>query len=132
MNDLFQQASRLKLRFNSPKGMLTIEDLWDLPLTSAANKANLDDVARDLHRILKDDSEVSFVTPNKSVNTTSQLAFEVVKQIIAVRVEENAKALVAKANAEKKQQLLALIAQKETEELGGRSLDELRALANSL
>jgi hypothetical protein len=38
---LFQKATRAKLRFETPKGLLSVEDLWDLPLTSAINKANL-------------------------------------------------------------------------------------------
>lgn len=52
--NIFEQTSRLKLRFDTTKGMLTAEDLWDLPLTSDAGKANLDDVAQSLHRELKD------------------------------------------------------------------------------
>ena len=31
---MFTKASRLKLRFQSPAGLLSSEDLWDLPLTS--------------------------------------------------------------------------------------------------
>lgn len=43
---MFIKASRTKLRFESPKGLLSVEDLWDLPLISTMGKANLDDIAK--------------------------------------------------------------------------------------
>lgn len=129
---MFEKATRQKLRFDSSKGQLTVEDLWDLPLTSATGKANLDDVARTLHRQLKNDDNVSFVNVEQKSDETVQLKFDIVKHIIDVRLAENATANVLRSNAEKKQNLLAIIAQKESETLMGASLDELKAMVASL
>ena len=30
---MFEKAARLKLRFTSPSGVVSVEDLWDLSLT---------------------------------------------------------------------------------------------------
>jgi hypothetical protein len=129
---MFEKATRQKLRFDSSKGQLTVEDLWDLPLTSATGKVNLDDVARTLHRQLKNDDNVSFVKVEQKSDETVQLKFDIVKHIIDVRLAENATANVLRSNAEKKQNLLAIIAQKESETLMGASLDELKAMVASL
>lgn len=131
MDAQFQAASRLKLRFDTPKGQLTVEDLWDLPLTSGAGKANLDDIAKSLHRQTKTD-DVSFVTPPAAKDASIALAFDIVKHIIGVRIAERDAAADAAARAAKKQQLLSLIASKESEALAGKSLDELRAMFESL
>ena len=66
---MFEKATRRKLRFTSAAGLLSTEDLWDLPLTSATGKANLDDIAKALNRRLKDAEEVSFVAPERAVGT---------------------------------------------------------------
>jgi hypothetical protein len=129
---MFEKASRAKLRFASPKGDLTAEDLWDLPLTSNTGKANLDDIARSLHRELKDSDEVSFVTPASGASETTQLAFDIVKHVIEVRIAERDAAALKTERAAKKQQILEIISKKETEGLMGASLDELREMANSL
>ena len=127
---MFELASRKALRFNSPKGLLTVEDLWQLPLTSA-NKANLDDIARGLHAELKTET-ISFVTQTNAADEDAKLAFEIVKHIIAVRLAENEAKRTATERSEKRQQLLGLIAQKENEQLAGQSLDDLRKMVESL
>jgi hypothetical protein len=128
---MFEKATRLKMRFPTPQGLIAIEDLWDIPLTSTTGKANLNDIAKGLNKTLKSDDE-DFVTVNRKSNSNEQLAFDIVKHIITVRVAENEAVALAKANKEKKQQILALIANKENEQLAGSSLEDLRKLADSL
>ena len=127
---MFLKASRLKLRFDSPKGQLPVEDLWDIPLTSATGKPNLNDIARDLHNKVKVEI-VSFVEPSVK-NDIDELRFEIVKQIITVRVAERDTAAKAQLVAEQKQQIMSLIKQKEVEQLGASSIDDLKALLASL
>ena len=72
---MFEQASRLKLRFTTARGSLSVEDLWDLPLTSTTGKPNLDDIAKSLNRELRATSEeTSFVEPNATPRKTSRAA----------------------------------------------------------
>ena len=129
---MFQQASRLKLRFDTPKGQLAVEDLWDLPLTSSSpSKACLDDLARALHQATKNES-VSFVTKTEPVNELQKLRFDIVLHIINTRLAENEAAATARTNREKKQQIMALIDQKQNEALGALSVEDLRKMVESL
>lgn len=129
---MFQKASRLKLRFKSSKGLLSVEDLWDLPLTSNTGANNLDTIICDLHRQLKDDDNISFVINSRKSDATVQLKFDIVKHIIDVRLAEDKVRLEAKDKAMKKQKILELIADKQEENLKGKSLDELMAMVNEL
>lgn len=129
---MFEQATRRKIRFDSPKGQLSVEDLWDLPLTSSVNRPNLDDIARGLYLQLKSGADVSFVNEAQKSDPTIQFKFDLVKHVIDVKLAENAAAAAASANREKKQQLLAILAQKENEALAGKSIDELRAAIAAL
>lgn len=128
---MFDKASRLKLRFQTPAGQLSVEDLWDLPLSSATGKANLDNVAKELWQKLKQNDVPSFVARATGTDDVTQLKFDVVKHIIDIRLAESDQASAAKANKEKKQQILAIIAQKQNEALGAKSIDELTKLAES-
>lgn len=129
---MFEKASRLALRFESNKGQLMVEDLWNLPLTSTTGKANLDDIARALHKQLKNDDDVSFVDVAKKSDATVQLKFDIVKHIIETRLAENAATAVARSNAEKKQTILRIIADREDEQLKGSSLEDLRKMVADL
>lgn len=130
----FEVASRLKLRFNTPAGPLSIEDLWDLPLSAATQaKANLDDLARTLHNKLKNAEDVSFV--KKSTSSTpnlDQLRFDLVKYVIDTRMDEIEKAEKAASNKAKKQKLLAILEQKEDQSLMEASADDIRKMIESL
>jgi len=127
--EIFEQASRRKLRFDTTKGQLTVEDLWDLPLTTTKPLAtSLDDVARSLHRQLRNEDTISFVTPSAGVDTDKQLAFEIVKYIIDVRMAENEATRTRQAKAAQKQKLLEIIAEKQDTDLRSKSVDELMAM----
>lgn len=129
---MFEKASRLKLRFPSPKGSLSVEDLWDLPLTSTTGKANLDDLARTLHQSLESQKVGSFVTKATSAETGIQLRFDIVLHVINARLAEIEAAAQREAARAKKQQIMEIISRKETESLSNVSLDELRAMLGSL
>jgi hypothetical protein len=123
---MFEKASRLKLRFDTPQGGCLVEDLWDLPLTSE-RRANLDDIAKGLNKTLKENDNESFVVKTTKTNELLQLKLAIVKHIIKVRLNENEIAAQAKANKEKKQKLLTLIEQKKDAALSAASIEELEA-----
>lgn len=129
---MFEKASRTKLRFQTTNGALTVEDLWEIPLTSTVGKVNLDDVARALHKQLKSGDDVSFVDTAKKSDPVVQLKFDIVKHVIEVRLAENAAKVDAKAKAEKRQLIMSLMAEKSADALKGKSLAELQAELDSI
>ncbi len=129
---MFEKASRLKLHFDSSKGLLSVEDLWDLPLTSNTGKASLDGLAKAVNRQLKDTQEESFVTPASKADEILQLKLEILKHIIQVRLVENETAAQAQSRAAQRQEILGLIKQKEGEALAGTSLEDLKKMAEEL
>jgi len=130
---MFEQATRLKLRFDSPQGRLSVEDLWDLPLTSnRANQANLNNIAKGISRQLKDESEEDFVNPKSKANETMQLALDLVKHVIAVKQDEAEASRLLNERKDKKAKLLELIAKKQDQALEGKPLEELQAMVASL
>ena len=130
---MFEKASRLKLRFSSPKGLISVEDLWDLPLTSSTGRANLDDIAKGLYGETNSSNNVSFVTPdNSTASEELRLKFDLVKYVIGVRLAENEAAKTAKNRSERKQQLMAILHDKENETLRNSSVEEIRKMLETL
>lgn len=130
---LFEKATRLKLRFSTPQGDLSVEDLWDLPLTSAsASRANLNSIAKAVSRKLKDEGDEDFVTPQPKANEVLQLKLEIVKHVIHAKQQEREEADAAVAKREQKERLLELIQRKQDQVLEGKSLEELTAMVNSI
>jgi len=125
--NIFEQASRKKVRFNTPKGELTVEQMWDLPLTSAVeNKANLDATARVVNRELRSISEDSFVeTVPNARKELLELQLEILKYMIATRKAENE---AVKLKAEKKAELDRLseiLLNKKDQELSNLSVEQI-------
>ncbi len=124
---IFEKATRLKLLFSTSKGgsSLKVEDLWDLPLTSTVGRVNLDDIAKALNKQLKSGDEVSFVEPERKSDERIQLAFDVVRHVINVKLAENAAAKAERDRLEKKQRLMEIIASKQDKALMDKPLEEL-------
>lgn len=134
--NIFEQATKQKLRFQTPNGVFTVEDLWDLPLQHST-KADLDGLAVKLDTQLKESSETksSFVKPEAVTNERQarlQLAFDIVMHIINLKIEARDAAQQASDKAARKQELLGLLAQKEAQALQEKSADEIRAMIDAL
>lgn len=126
--NIFERAAREKLRFESPIGDLTAEQLWDLPLTSKSERPNLDSMARGVFAELKSLEEGSFVDIKPDPRKTAmELRLEILKHVIASSLEAKAAAEKASENAERKRKLLAALASKEEAELTGMSKEEIEA-----
>lgn len=129
--NLFELAARKGFRFESSKGQLTVEDLFQLPLDSEKS-ASLNQVAKTIARQLKQAEEESFVAVKTSTNTELEQKLELVKHVISVRLEENAAARKAVEAKQQREKIAALLAQKQDQELAGKSVEELQAMLEQL
>lgn len=125
--NLFETASRQKLRFTTAKGLLPTEDLWDLPLLTTLNE-----LAKSLSKQVKEAGEESFIEGKSSANEKLETMFEIVKHIIKVKLAERETLKVAKENATKKAQILELIHQKKNESLASMPVEELEKMLADL
>ena len=125
-NELFIKATQIKLRFQTGKGALTVEDLWDLPLTSTTGKINLDQLAINAYSNIDSTPTVSFVSNSKvKAESTDVLRLDILKHIITSKQASNAITLNANNKAEEKRQLLTLLQQAKINALGALSEEEL-------
>lgn len=125
--NVFAIASRKKFRFETPRGLLVTEQLWDLPLTSdRADALTLDGVAKDLARKLRAADEESFVRVSQSAATEElSTKLELVKEIIAFKLAEQEAAKTARERAVHKQRILEALAEKDEAVLKSKSREEL-------
>lgn len=124
---MFEKASRKKYRFDSTKGELTVEQLWDLPLQSR-NGCDLDDIAKGLNAELKTSAEESFVEVVSSPRKTElEDKFEIVKHIIGVRLAENKARLEAAERKDEIARLQEILAGKKDEAVKALSPEEIEA-----
>lgn len=127
MSDLFERAVRKKLRFNSAKGLLTVEDLWDLPLTSSsASAVSLQSVATPIfgkqHELTGVQSLFEGPAAPSAEKINVDLQVEVIKYIAAKRRQEADAATLAAAKAS---QVAELRAQLNKKKLEGASAEDL-------
>ena len=119
---MYKEASKQKLRFQTAKGILAVEQLWDLSLLE------LDTLAVALNKEYKESGKETYLAKKSVKDKTSKLRFDIALDILTTRSEE-AEALKniagVKAHNEK---ILALIADKQEDALKGKSVEELKAM----
>lgn len=130
--NIFEQAARLKLRYDTDRGRISVEDLWELPLTSkTAGRLNLDQIAVELYQKIEAQPTTSFVKAAKK-DEELQLRFDIVKHIIDVKqAEAEAKVSDNKKQAER-EKFDRLIEQAENNELAGKTPAELKAMRDAI
>lgn len=128
---LFKKAAQRKLRFKGINGLINVEDLYDLPLTSSGRNS-LDNLAKAVNKILKEAEEESFVTTPSRVDSDNVLRLDILKEVIADKVAENEKARTAVEKKQQKQTLLALLANKQAEEQSAMTKEEIEKQLKAL
>ena len=127
MADIFAEATRQKIRFETTQGCLTVEDLWDLPLTGN-RRVHLDGVAVGLYHELQTQQQVSFVDDPPKANTLLQLKLDIVKYVIEVKKAAQLAATQAADRAAQKAKLLDIIARKQDAALEELPVDQLQQM----
>lgn len=122
---MYKKALRTKLRFSTTKGKLTTEDLFDLSLT------DLNNLAIALDKKLSETPRKSFISDIAPDTQEDELRFNIVKDVITLKLAERNAAQNAKAKAAEKAQLLEILHRKKNEALENLSVAEIEAkLAN--
>lgn len=126
MNNILK-ANQIKLRFNTNKGMLNVEQLFDISL------ADLSLAIKSSHKLLGEASlgdDLSFLesVAVSAANQAEQLRFDVMKEIYQLRKSELEAVREAREIKEHNAKIDALIAQKQNQELEEMSIEELMKL----
>lgn len=127
--NLFEKAVRTKLRFKTVRGEISAENLFDIPLTSETSPGfTLDQIAKDVKRELDKSAEESFVsTKVNPAKADNELRLEILKFVIAEKIELQKRASQAAANNERRRLLLQALDEKNRQALEGMSKEQIEA-----
>jgi hypothetical protein len=123
---MYKKALRMKLRFATNKGKLATEDLFDLSLT------DLNSLAISLDKKLSETPRKSFISDVAPDTQEDELRFNIVKDVITLKLAERNAAQNAKAKAAEKAQLMEILHRKKNEALENLSVAEIEAKLASL
>ena len=122
MTNIWVECLKNKFRFEF-KGLISIEDLFDLTL------ADLDAIYKSLKKEESDLQGDSLLGNDENPKVREvEVKIEVVKAVFDMKKAEIARAERALANKAQKDKILAIIEDKENQELSEKSIDELREI----
>lgn len=119
---MYKEASKQKMRFQTSKGLLSVEQLWDLDLET------LDALAVSLEENYKAGKGKSFLSKKTIKDKTVKLQFDIVLDVLQSKAEESDALTIAKENKEHNNKIIALIKDKKDESLKNMSVEELEGM----
>lgn len=117
--DNYKLATRGKFRFNTPKGILSVEQLWDLSLE------DLNYLAVSLDDEYLSSGKKSFLVKTTTKNKTAKLKFDIVLDVLNTKKDEAEAAQTAREDKAHNDKIYGLIAEKQDETLKSKSVKEL-------
>jgi hypothetical protein len=130
--NIFEYASRKKLRFASTRGELSVEQLWDVPLRSR-DDFNLNIIAKAASKAVKEATEESFVDSTRTaLHVRLETTLEIVKSIIETKINDEDTAKKRADNKIERERLLAILAEKQAGKLSALSENELKKRIEAL
>jgi len=89
VENLFINAAKGKYRFESSKGLLTVEDLFDCPLINRnQNGVSLDTIARGINAQLKATEDERFFCPTGRKDPVLEVKLEILQYVISERMND--------------------------------------------
>lgn len=119
---MYKEASALKLRFSTPKGNLSVEQLWDLSVEE------LDTIAVALDEEYNSTKTKSFLTKKTSDNKKVKLKLDIALDILNTKQTAAEEALAKKEAKAHNEKIERLIEAKKEESLAGKSVEELEKM----
>ncbi len=123
--EMYKEASIIALRFNTSKGSLTVEQLWQLSQSDLST--SIKNVKKSLNKT-NDDNELSFLDNNVVVDTTEQLRFDILKDVYLTKKLKMEAERTAKEDKERRNKILSLIEEKKEGALQSKTIEELEAM----
>ncbi len=124
-NKMFEIAVRNKFRFPF-KGAISVEDLWDLSVQQ------LDGIFKTLKSQEQKAQEESLLETRTPEDEVLKIKIDIIRHIVAVKLEEANQAERAKETRDQKQKILGILAEKQDEDLRNKTPEELRAMLEQL
>lgn len=124
-NKMFEIAVRNKFRFPF-RGAISTEDLWDLSVQQ------LDEIFKTLKSQEKKAQEESLLNVRTPEDTVLETKIEIIRYIVGVKLEEANQAQRAKETRDKREKILAVLAEKQDADLRNKSPEELKAMLDQL
>ncbi len=108
--DIFEEGIYTKVRFGPTEGangVITLEDLTDLPLT------HLDNMYKAVNKQMLETAEESFLTPASKADPVISLKFELIKSVMMTKMDARDSAKKQKATAKEVEELMEILADKQ-------------------
>lgn len=125
VENIFEYAVENKLRFPY-KGSISVEDLY------ALTTVELDTIYKTLKREVKKADEESLLGTKSNDDIVLSVKIDIIKHIVAKKLAKIEAHNQAIRNKEQKDKILAIIAQKQEENLHGKSVEELTQMLADL
>ena len=123
--NIFEYATRNKLRFPF-KGMISVEDLWQLKLE------DLDNIYKTLNREVKKSQEESLLSEKNAEDERTHIMINIIKHIVSVKQDEAKVKSQEAEKAAKRQKIMSVLAEKESEALEKMSEEDLKKMLATL
>jgi hypothetical protein len=123
--NIYQKAVQVKLRFSTNKGVLSVEQLFDLPLTNIAS------LIKEQSKVLSSQGladDLNFLLEESKVNPEDELKFNILKDVYLTKKSEMDSTKQAAAIKEHNRKIDELIYQKQEASLKELSVDDLMKL----
>ena len=120
---MYKKAAKLKLRFTSSKGQLTVEQLFDLTMSELSSL--IKKVNADLKKEARVDDDLGFLEGKDETESLNSLRFDILKDVYLTKKQEREEAATDQEKKARRQRISEIIARKKDEALESLSIEEL-------